>query len=114
MSPDGKQYAYMTGGNPSNTPGPPRLHVVAASTGSEKVFSLPLSDQQPYGVVDYAKDGVYVESGWEGATFGTWRVDPITGATIDAGKQEHFIDDGTGHAWVAVVDKRDAHPALSA
>jgi hypothetical protein len=32
----------------------------------------------------------------------------------DLGKQEHFIDDGAGHAWVSMFDSRDPHPAPSA
>lgn len=111
VSPDGRNYAYMTGGNPSLTPGPPRLHIVNAATGAETVIALALSDQQPYGVEDYAADGIYVGSGWEGVTFGRWRVDSAHGITTDVSNQSYFADDGTGHAWVTVLDKRDPHPA---
>lgn len=113
ISRDGRHYAYTTGSNPSNTPGPPRLHVVDAASGSEQAFALALSDQQPYGVIDYARDGVYIQSAWEGVTFGTWRVDPSTGAISDLGKQDHVVDDGTGHAWVSIVDARDPNPVRS-
>jgi hypothetical protein len=113
-APDGLHYAYMTGGNPSNSPGPPRLHIVAAASGAERVLDLRLSDQLPYGVEDYAADGVYIASGWEGALFGRWRVDPATGIVIDVSKQDHFLNDGTGHAWVSVFDARDPNPARSA
>jgi hypothetical protein len=93
------------------TPGPPRLHVVEAATGVEKVLPLALGDQQPYGVEEYASDGIYIGSGWEGVTFGRWRVDPTSGALTDLGKQEHFIDDGTGHAWVSMLNPDDPSPA---
>jgi hypothetical protein len=99
----------MTGGM-GLTPGPPRLHIVDAASGAERVLALALSDQMPYGVEDYAADGIYIGSGWEGTRFGTWRVDPASGNITDLGKQEYFPDDGTGHAWIAMLDKRDPHP----
>jgi hypothetical protein len=111
---DGRHYALMTGGNPSTTPGPPRLHVVDAATGADNVIDLGLPEQQPYGVEDYATDGVYVASSWEGVANGLWRVDPANGTVTDLGKQDHFTDDGTGHAWVSTFDPRDPNPARSA
>lgn len=111
VSPDGRNYAYTTGGRPSLTPGPPRLHIVDAATGAYTVIPLTLSDQQPYGVDSYAADGVYVGSSYEGTTFGRWRVNPADGIVTDVSQQAYFADDGTGHAWVAVLDKRDPHPA---
>jgi hypothetical protein len=110
VAPDGRHYAYMTGGM-GLTPGPPRLHIIDAASGAERVLALALSDQQPYGVEDYAADGIYVGSGWEGTRFGTWRVDPANGKITDLGKQDHFADDGTGHAWVLQLDSRDPNPA---
>jgi hypothetical protein len=109
---DGLHYAYTTGGI-GQTPGPLRLHVVDAASGVDKVIPLALSDQQTYWVADYAPEGIYIESGWEVARYGSWRVDPIKGTLTDLGKQEHVVDDGTGHAWVAVFDARDPHPARS-
>ncbi len=114
VAPNGLHYAYMTGGNPSTTPGPPRLHIVDAATRSDRIIVLTLPAQQPYGVVDYAADGVYIASGWEGVTFGIWRVNPTSGTLTDVSKQEHYIDDGTGHAWVSIFDSRDSDPARSA
>ena len=114
VAPDGRHYGFTTGGNPSTTPGPPRLHVVDAATGADKVIDLGLPEQQPYGVEDYATDGVYVASGWEGVANGLWRVDPANGTVTDLGKQDHFVDDGTGHAWVSIFDSRDPNPARSA
>lgn len=113
VAPDGRHYAYMSGGM-GLTPGPPRLHVVDAATGVEQVLPLALSDQQPYGVEDYASDGIYIGSGWEGVTFGRWRVDPTSGALTDFSQQDHFLDDGTGHAWVSVFNSSDLHPVRSA
>src|SRR5712691_574172 len=115
VAPDGWHYAFTAGGNPSTTPGPPRLHIVDAATGGDKVIDLGLPEQLPYGVVDYAADGIYVESNSEGVVLnGLWRVDPASGRVTDLDKQEHFVDDGTGHAWVSVFDSRDPHPAHSA
>jgi len=113
VAPDGLRYAYTTGGM-GTTPGPPRLHIVDAATGVDKVMPLGLPQQGAYWVADYARDGIYIESGWEVMTYGFWRVDPTTGTLTDLGKQEHFIDDGTGRAWVSVFDSRDPHPAPSA
>lgn len=107
---DGRHYAYMTGGM-GTTPSPPRLHIVDAASGVERVIGLELSDQIPYGVEDYAPDGIYLASGWEGATFGHWRVDPATGTVTDLGKADHFVDDGTGHAWVSAFNSNDPSPA---
>jgi hypothetical protein len=114
VAPDGLHYAYMTGGSPSASPGPPNLHVVDAASGAEKLIALGLPQQQPYGVDFYGIDGVYVASSNEGGILGVWRVDPITGAVANLGTQEPFEDDGTGHAWVSVVDARDPNPARSA
>jgi hypothetical protein len=122
VAPDGRHYAYMTGGIgvTSSPPGmgltfsPPRLHIVDAATGAERVLALALTDQQPYGVEDFAADGVYVGSSWEGVRYGIWRVDPANGNVTDLGKQDHFVDDGTGHAWVSQFDSRDPNPAPNA
>ena len=114
VAPDGLHYAFMTGGSPSLTPGPPRLHIVSAATGVERVLDLALSDSQPYGVEDYAADAVYIGSGWEGAVFGHWRVDPGSGGVVLLAGKELLLDDGTGHAWRTVFDPRDPAPVLSA
>jgi hypothetical protein len=113
VAPDGRHYTYITGGV-IPTPAQPRLHVVEAATGAERVLALALSDQLPYGVEDFAADGIYIGSGWEGTTFGTWRVDPANGNITDLGKQLHFPDDGTGRAWVSIFDSRDPNPAPNA
>lgn len=114
VAPDGLHYAVMSGGSPSQTPGPPRLHIVAAATGVERVIDLALPDSQPYGVEDYAADGICIGSGWEGAVFGHWRVDPASGRIAALGSGELLLDDGTGHAWRSAVDPRDPQPARSA
>ena len=115
VAPDGLHYAYMTGGSPSLTPGPPRLHVVSAASGAERVLDLALRADLPYGVEDYhANDAIYIGSSWEGAVAGNWRVDPTTGGVVDLNTVELLLDDGTGHAWLAVFDPRDPAPAHSA
>jgi hypothetical protein len=70
-------------------------------------------EQQPYGVDEYAADGIYIGSGWEGELFGRWRVDVGTGRVSDLGTQDHFVDDGTGHAWVSIFDPGDPKPDRS-
>jgi hypothetical protein len=124
VAPDGRHYAYTTGGIFSATPEPPRLHVVDAATDAERVIDLSPLDQQPageprhpnaYAVEDYAADWIYIQTGGEGASSWHWRVDPASGIITDLGYMRgHDVDDGTGHAWVSVFDSRDPHPALSA
>jgi hypothetical protein len=116
VAPDGGHYAYTTGGTFSVTPGPPRLHVVDAATGADRVIDLGLLGQPPYvyAVEDYAADGIYIGNGYEGPSNWYWRVDPASGIITDLGKQAHFVDDGTGHAWVSVIDSRDPNPARGA
>ena len=114
VAPDGLHYAFMTGGSPSQTPGPPRLHVLTAATGVDKVFDVGLPGDAPYGVEDYAADGIYIASGWEGSAFGNWRVEPASGAVVSLGTAELHHDDGTGHSWLAAVDPYDPKPATSA
>lgn len=114
VAPDGLHFAYTTGGAPSQSPGPPRLHIVTAATGVERVIDLALPANQPYGVEDYAAGGIYIGSGWEGAVFGYWLVDPVSGRVAALGNGELLLDDGTGHTWRTVVDPRDAAPARSA
>lgn len=113
VAPDGLHYAFMTGGSPSQTPGPPRLHVVDAATGVDRVFDLNLPGTLPYGVEEYASDGIYIGSGWEGSAFGYWRVDVASGREVSLGTGALALDDGTGHSWRTVVDPRDPKPALS-
>ena len=114
VAPDGLRYAYLTGGFPSPGPGPPRLHVVAAASGVETIIELHLPAEQPYGVEDFAADGIYVGSSWEGVVIGHWRVDPASGGVVALGTGEELRDDGTGHSLRAVVDRRDPEPATSA
>lgn len=115
VAPDGLHYAFMTGGSPSLTPGPPRLHVVSAASGAEKVLDPGLRADLPYGVEDYhANDAIYIGSSWEGAVAGHWRINPATGTVVDLSSVELLLDDGTGHAWRAVFDPRDPAPAHSA
>jgi hypothetical protein len=133
VAPDGRHYAYTTGGI-SLTGGPPRLHVVDAATDADRVIDLSPLDQPPageprhpdvYAVVDYAADGIYIGNGGDAGPFPPqWRVDPASGIITGAGPvrtrasdlgDTHgpFVDDGTGHAWVSVFDSRDPNPALS-
>lgn len=114
VAPDGLSYAFVTGGSPSTSPGPPRLHVVDAATGVETAFDLSLPGTLPYGVIGFTSEGVYVGSSWEGSAFGYWRVDPRSGAAVSLGTKQPEFDDGTGHVWRLVVDARDTRPALSA
>lgn len=115
VAPDGLHFAYTTGGAPSQAPGAPRLHVVSAATGAERVIELGLPDDQPYGVEDYATDSsIYVGSSWEGGVIGNWRVDLASGRVVPLGGGELLLDDGTGHAWRSIVDPRDPQPARSA
>lgn len=133
VAPDGRHYAYTTGGI-SLTGGPPRLHVVDAATDADRVIDLSPLDQPPfdeprhpnvYAVADYAADGIYIGTSGDVGPFPPhWRVDPASGIITDLGKQAdpaqrsttqaHVVDDGTGHGWVSVFDSRDPHPALSA
>ncbi|HEY0831735.1 MAG TPA: hypothetical protein VGE99_11375 [Candidatus Dormibacteraeota bacterium] len=114
VAPDGLHYAVLTGGVYSEPPAPPRLHIVDAATGVERVIDLALPDSQPYGVVDYAADGIYIGSSWEGVVInGFWRADPASGRLVALGTSYPLRDDGTGHAWRGVVDPADPKPALS-
>jgi len=114
VAPDGLRYAFMTGGSPSATPGPPRLHIVDAGTGVERVLDVDLPGTMPYGVLAFRPDGVYIGSSWEGTAFGYWRVDPSSGAAVALGTEQPEFDDGSGHSWRLTVGPRDPHPALSA
>ena len=114
VAPDGLHYALTTGGFPAQTPGPPRLHIVVAATGVERVIDLALPHNQPYGVEDYAADGIYVGSSWEGGVIGRWRVDPASGQALALGRGDLLLDDGTGHAWRVIFDPRDPKPARGA
>ena len=114
VAPDGLRYAFTTGGSVTATPAAPRLHVVDAMTASDTTFDLGLPGTQPYGVLRFTAEGVYVGSGWEGFAFGYWRVDPSSGAVVSLGTKQPEFDDGSGHVWRSVVDPRDPNPARSA
>jgi hypothetical protein len=109
VSPDGLSYA-LTEGWSTDPATPPRLHIVKAATRQDqRVVTMP--DAQPYQVVDFTNDAVYLVISFEGTAPGVWRVDRATGyvAKISNGSYPP-----TGAAWIGVVDPRDPHPHQSA
>lgn len=108
VTPDGLSYAYTEGWSASPAKAP-RLHIVKAATRKDqRVVTMP--DAQPYQVVDFTNDAVYLVVSFEGTAPGVWRVDRATGvlAKISSG-----FYPPTGAAWIGVVDPRDPHPQRS-
>ncbi len=110
VSPDGLRYAYAEGW--SVTPAvAPRVHIIDASNDRAiRVVTMPAA--QPYVVADFAADGVYMISAYEGCTApGVWRVDPDTGSIAK-------VSDGNyvpaGATWISEIDPRDPNPPRSA
>jgi hypothetical protein len=70
-SPDGLRYVYITTIEPA--PYVSKAHVVDAATGAERTYDLPGIPMIAV-VVEFATDGVYLTSGWEGLPNGLWRL----------------------------------------
>jgi hypothetical protein len=83
VSPDGLRYVYITTIGPPNTPaGSPyvsKAHIVDAASGAERTHDLPGIPVIGV-VVDFAANGVYITSGWEGLPNGLWRLNPDDGS----------------------------------
>lgn len=112
VAPDGLHYATVSSGIGSTTP--PVLHIFDAATGVEQSLQLGLPVGKPYGIADYTADGVIIGSAFEGVLGGFWQVDTTSGLSTSLGNGPLLQDDGTGHAFVSIVDRRDPQPATSA
>lgn len=109
VAPDGRRYAYTEGWGLSPSTAP-RLHIVDAATGHDlHVFTMP--EVQPFVVVDFAGDGVYLIIAYEGVAPGVWRVNPITGGASKV-SDGYYIP--AGPTWFSVVDPKDPNPVRSA
>ena len=112
VSPDGTHYAFtdrpaFDGKNP---PTGATLHVVAVETGVELAFDGGYW-LAPYIVLDYAAEGIYLITAYEGPPVGLWLMNPATGAV----KQVAVLSDVQGSAgnksfWVGSVNPSDPNP----
>lgn len=109
VSPDGSHYAYADRPieNPPDQPNRATLHVVAVKGGSEVTFDGgDVSD--PYVVLDYAAEGIYlVTFGYRGL----WLMDPQTGDVTQVAYLTN-VQGSAGHGffWVGAVNPSDPHP----
>jgi hypothetical protein len=107
VSPDGGRYAYAEG-NPYLGSGG-SLHVVNVATKADRVI---YSGPTVYGVVDFAREGIYItKAAVEGPSSGLWLQNPAGGAAnvINAAIESPAV--GGGAAWTQDFDASDPHPA---
>ena len=112
VSPDGTHYAYTD--RPAtyqqNPPSRATLHVVTVKTGVDLAFDGGYW-LAPYSVLDYAAEGIYLISAYEGPPVGLWLMNPATGEV----KQVAALPDVQGSAgnksfWVGSVNPSDPNP----
>lgn len=109
VAPDGRRYAFTEGWavTPASAP---RLHIVDAATGHDlKLIAMP--EAQPFVVVDFTGDGVYLIVAYEGIAPGVWRADPGTGGVTKVSDGYYVPASPT---WFSVLDPADPKPVLSA
>ena len=89
VSPDGSHYATTTQGVGDGTQTPATLHIVAASTGAERVIPMTALRPQPttsgpfLEVLDFESDAVYGMERGQAGVGELYRVDLSTGAVTD-------------------------------
>jgi hypothetical protein len=107
VAPDGRHYVYRESDDPSFPAA--RIHMVNVIDGADRVFTLPAPSLPGlYVVLDYAGEGVYLTSGWEGPLAGVWVLNPTTGSLL---QRSSVIDvqarAGEGEVWVGAVNQQD-------
>jgi hypothetical protein len=109
VSPDGKHYAYGKPGLDKTKVA--TMHIVDVATGRDHVFATPSTDWfVPYGVMDYASDGVYLFTNYE-VSHGLALMSPQTGV-IKTVADLVYIQASAGNKtfWVGSVNPADPHP----
>ena len=96
VAPDGLHYALVEDAGSGNT----RVHVVDLSSGGDRV----LMKDGPWYVLDYAREGVYVEKRNRAANYGLWLLDPASGDVRQVLAESVVgMSLGGGGAWVEDV-----------
>src|SRR5256886_3758743 len=104
VEPDGSRYAYAE-------PFEGKLHLVTVRTGQDRIIPLPA--RQPYSVLRFLPEGIYLTLSWEGQSGGLFIVDlkEFRFATISDNLPVVAIQPGV--AWLADVDDNDSAPVQS-
>ena len=99
VEPDGSRYAYAE-------PFEGKLHLVTVRTGQDRIIPLPA--RQPYNVLRFLPEGIYLTLSWEGQSGGLFLVDlkEFRFATISDNLPVVAIQPGV--AWLADVDDNDS------
>ena len=110
VSPDGRRYVYID----LPQAGVVTVHIVDVPTGKDHVIrfsgaSIDLNGQP--GVFDYAREGIYIEQGFEHVFPGIWLLNTTTGAVAKVADIESpQLSSGTGVFWYGRVNPADPSP----
>jgi hypothetical protein len=112
VAPDGRHYATVELGETGDF----TIHVIDVATGKDRPLHEPASAgfNFPPDVLDYASEGIYLNSGFERGQAGLWLVNPATGVIRQLSSDWVPVAIDHGYVWTEVLNPADPNPVNTA
>ena len=112
VSPDGAHYAYAEMGQNSDY----FVHIVDVASGKDHAIHEQLSPtglDAPPGVLDYAPEGIYLDTAFEHLLGGLWLLDPATGSVRQISPSLLPLAITGGFVWTQALNPADPNPIVT-